>query len=151
MIKRSYRALSISTKTFSEIMKLHGTAWHCTEIEVVSFTKQQQFFSLNDILSGDTHKWGLNLSSKADSVTKTNNQIIEETWLNSLYNGNSNFSVTRLEGVSMYPNMHNGMIRVYSNARKNLLREEKWFQRCVPLYTTEFSMTWLYGWAINLK
>ena len=79
MIKRSYRALSISTKTFSEIMKLHGTAWHCTEIEVVSFTKQQQFFSLNDILSGDTHKWGLNLSSKADSVTKTNNQIIEET------------------------------------------------------------------------
>ena len=77
--------------------------------------------------------------------------MVEETWPKSLYSGISSFFVTRLEGVSMYPTMHSGINTEYSNARKNFLREEKWFHRYVPLYTTEFNMTWLYGWAMNWK
>ena len=96
-----------------------------------------------DLLSGDKRKNESYLSWKADIVTRTRNHSTEETWLISLNSGISNFFVTRLVGVSMYPSMHSGITRVYNIIRTSLVGNDSCCQPDVPLYTTEFSITWL--------
>ena len=96
-----------------------------------------------NLLSGDSCKSDSYSSSKADIATKTRNHKTEEAWLISLNSGVSSFFVRRLAGVSMYPTMHSGMTIVYNMTRASLVGKESWRHPDVPLYTTEFNITWL--------
>ena len=104
-----------------------------------------------NLLKGDKRRNESYLSWKADIVTKARNHRTEETWLINLNSGISSFFVTRLVGVSMYPSMHSGITRVYVIIRTSLMGIASWCHSDIPLYTAEFSITWLYGWAINWK
>ena len=96
-----------------------------------------------NLLSGDRRKNESYLSWNADIVTKTRNHRTEEAWLISLNSGISSFFVKRLIGVSIYPSIHSGMKMLNNMTRASLVGKDSWFQPDVPLYTTEFNITWL--------
>ena len=96
-----------------------------------------------NLLSGDRRKNVSYLSWKADIVTKIRNHRTEEAWLISLSSGISSFFVIRLVGVSIYPSMHSGIKMVYNMTRTSLMGKDSWCHPNVPLYTTEFNITWL--------
>jgi len=77
-----------------------------------------------NLLSGDRRKNVSYLSWKADIVTITRNHRTEEAWLISLNSGISSFFVKRLDGVSIYPNMHSGITMVYNMTRTSLMGKD---------------------------